>query len=75
MLLMDVVDLIERAGGIHGMAAIANVNRTTVYDWKRFGFIPTAKAKVISVGLGVPLEDVIALQRLPGSASRRRDAA
>lgn len=41
---MKVQELIDRAGGIRQLAKLLKVSPTSVYDWRRAGYIPRHRA-------------------------------
>ena len=59
----DVESLIEEAGGVMALAAIAGVARTTVLDWRTKGYIPGVHAAVICEALKLAPGDVLKLLR------------
>lgn len=71
---MDVQTLIDSAGGVLRLAAIAGVARTTILDWRKTGFIPGNRIAAISGALGLPPEDLLGLVQ-PARARDRPPAA
>lgn len=51
---ISVDDLIERAGGVVSLAHAAEVDRVTVYGWRRRGRVPPDRAQLIQRNLGIP---------------------
>lgn len=72
---MDVQELIDSAGGVLRLAAIAGVARTTVLDWRKTGFIPGGRIVAISAALGLPPEDLLGLVQPARARERSADAA
>lgn len=66
---MDVQTLIDKAGSVPELAALAGVARTTVLDWKRTGYVPGNRVAQISKALDLPAEDVLKLVQPPRVAS------
>ena len=62
---MDIQTLIEAAGGVVRLAAIAGVSRPTVLGWRKLGFIPAFRVPRISEALGLPRDKVWALAYEP----------
>jgi len=66
---MDVETLIKDAGGVGKLAAKLGVSHTSVCDWKRVGFIPSARIVQISAATAIPVEALSKLIRPVASGS------
>ena len=62
---MDIPTLIEMAGGPDRLADRLGIARTTIYDWKRLGFVPGNRIPQISSELGIAAADLMPLVRTP----------
>ena len=67
----DVSALIDKAGGVMRLAAIAQVSRTSVIGWRTQGFIPGNRVAQISAALKLPTEAVLRLVQPPKPRERQ----
>ena len=69
---MNVLQLIEIAGGPRKLAGLLGVSRTTVLGWRAAGSIPAERAVQICRELGFDPHKVLPLVLDPKPASQRR---
>lgn len=68
---MDIIAVIDMAGGVGKLATLLGVKHPTVCDWKRSGFVPGGRVVQISRAMQIPLSDLSGLVRTPA----RKEAA
>lgn len=69
---MNIETIIERGGSVGQLATRLGVSHSTVCDWRRAGVIPAARAVQISREFDIPIDDVLALVRVPSGERLER---
>lgn len=52
-------EAIKRAGGILAFSRSLGISHQVVYQWKRLGYVPAARAIVIESKYGIPLRKML----------------
>jgi DNA-binding transcriptional regulator YdaS (Cro superfamily) len=55
---MQIVDVIERAGGVTALARMLDVHHSAVIGWRQYDRIPVKRAQQIHQKLGIDLHEL-----------------
>lgn len=70
---MNVITLIERAGGVPQLAARLGISRPTVLGWRAAGFVPGSRIAQISAELDIEPGELLELVQRPRARGRGRE--